>query len=244
MADQDDVRVVASAPGGGDGRRFSAVAVLSVVAALLLGLLVGRLTAPDDGGGGPLPRPRGGEAQVGPTRSVDGVPVGYARTRAGAVAAATNFVAVLSSPAMLDSAQRDAAVRRMATDEFAPRLLEQTAAANRQLASGPLGTGLRQGDATVFQGAQLGYRVVAYSDDRAMVSIWSAAIIANTGAVAPQVGWQTNTFTLAWRDGDWRLDGYRGRSGPTPGTPRGTVLTEGPEFVERVRQFRAYRNVP
>jgi hypothetical protein len=145
---------------------------------------------------------------------------------------------------MLDDARREAAVRRMATAEFAPQLLEQTAAANRQLAAGPLGTGLRQGDATVFQGAQLGYRVVAFGDDRATVRIWSAAMIANTGAVAPQVGWQTNTFELAWQDGDWRLDGYSGRPGPTPGTPRGTELTDGPEFVERVRQLRAYRNVP
>jgi hypothetical protein len=243
MADPDDVRVVAAAPDDGGRRPRWMVAILGVIAALLLGLLIGRLTAPDENDAPPPPT-SGGEARVGPSRSVDGVPVGYARTRAGAVAAATNFVAVLSSPAMLDDAQREAAVRRMATEQFAPRLLEQTEAANRRLAAGPLGSGLRQGDATVFQGAQLGYRLVDYSDDRAAVSVWSVAIIANTGAVAPQVGWQTNTFELAWQDGDWRLDGYRGRPGPTPALPRGTELTEGPEFVERVRQLRSYRHVP
>lgn len=243
MADSDEVRVVASAPGGrGRGGSRGILIAIGVLAALIVGLLVGRLTAPDDQ---PVaPRARGSDGDVGPTRSLDGVPVGYPRTRHGAVAAATNFVAVLSSPAMLDTAHRESAVRRMATAGFAPRLLEQTAAANRQLAAGPLGTGLRQGDATVFQGAQLGYRVVDFSNGRATVSIWTAAIIANTGAVAPQVGWQTNTFELAWQDGDWRLDGYRGRPGPTPGTPQGTELTEGPEFVERIRQLRGYRNVP
>lgn len=244
MSDPDEVRVLASAPDGRGGRgagRGTLIAI-GVLAALIVGLLVGRLTAPEDQQ--PAPRSPASGGEVGPTRSVDGVPVGYARTREGAVVAATNFVAVLSSPAMLDTAQREAAVRRMATAGFAPMLLEQIAAANRQLAAGPLGTGLRQGDATVFQGAQLGYRVVEFSDARATVSIWTAAIIANTGAVAPQVGWQTNTFELAWEDGDWRLDGYRGRPGPTPGTPQGTELTEGAEFVERVRQLRGYRNVP
>jgi hypothetical protein len=38
MAEPDDVRVVASAPGGGD-RRVSIATVLVVVAALLVGLL-------------------------------------------------------------------------------------------------------------------------------------------------------------------------------------------------------------
>ncbi len=243
MADENDVRVVASAPGGGGVRRVSAMAILAVVAALLIGVLLGRLTA---GGDEATPAPdQGGQASAaGPARSANGVPIGYARSRAGAVLAATNFVSVLSSPAMLDDAQRAAAIRQMATSAFAPRLLTQTAAANRQLAAGPLGTGLRQGDATVFQGAQLGYRLVDFSGERATVSVWTVAIIGNTGAVAPQVGWQTNTFELVWQDGDWRLDGYRGRPGPTPGTPEGTELTEGPEFVERVRQLRGYRNVP
>lgn len=243
MADPDKVRVVAAAPDDGGRRPRSMPAVLGVIAPLLLGVLIGRLTAPDQNDARPAPR-TGDQAGIGPSRSVDGVPVGYARTRAGAVAAATNFVAVLSSPAMLNDAQRAMAVRRMATEQFAPRLLEQTEAANRQLAAGPLGTGLRQGDATVFQGAQLGYQLVGFSHDRATVSVWSVAIIANTGAVTPQVGWQTNTFELAWQDADWRLDGYRGRPGPTPALPQGTELTEGPEFVERVRQLRSYRHVP
>lgn len=244
MGDHEEVRLVAAAPdrGGGPGRGM--LVTIGVVAALIVGLLVGRLTAPgDDDPPSRSPVPSSG-AEVGPARSVDGVPVGYDRSEPGAVAAATNYVAVLSSPLILDGEQREAAVRQMATEEFAPTFLAQTTAANRQLQSGPLGTGLRQGDATIFQGVQLGYRVNDYADQQATVTVWTLAMIANVGAVAPQAGWQTNIFELAWEGGDWRLAAYRGRPGPTPALPQGTELTEGPEFVDEVGDLQAYRNVP
>ena len=96
----------------------------------------------------------------------------------------------------------------------------------------------------MFQGSQLGYRLRAYSDAEASVSIWTLAIVGNADEVPPRVGWQTNTFALRWVDGDWKLDGYQGRSGPVPGTPEGLEPTAPADFVEQVRGLRGYRNVP
>jgi len=217
--------------------------VIAVVAALLVGLLIGRLTAGGDGDGGKSsPNGRAG-SDPGPARSVDGVPVGYTRTRVGAVAAATNYLTVLSSDAVLNNGRRDAAIRVMATSAFAPTFLKQTAAANTQLERGPLGAGLRRGAPTVFQAGQLGYRVDSYSADAATVSIWNVALIGNATTVAPQVAWQTNTFQLRWA-GDWKLAGYRGEDGPTPAIPRGSASTPAAGFVQRADTFKGFRYAP
>lgn len=239
----DHVRVVASARGAGGGRGPSTGLVIAVVAALLAGLLIGRVTAGGDGEDGkPSPNRKAG-AVPGPARSIAGVPVGYARTRAGAVAAATNYLTVLSSDAVLNDGRRDAAIRAMATSSFAPTFLKQTAAANTQLERGPLGAGLRRGAPTVFQAGQLGYRVDSYSADAATVGIWNVALIGNATTVAPLVAWQTNTFQLRWA-GDWKLAGYRGEDGPTPAVPRGSATTPPARFVQRGGTFRGFRYAP
>lgn len=239
---EDDVRVVASARGTGRGRGPSTGLTVAVVVALLAGLLIGRLTAGGDDDGKSSPQGGAGSGP-GPARSVDGVPTGYARTREGAVAAATNYLTVLSSDAVLNNGRRDAAIRAMADSSFAPRFLRQTAAANAQLERGPLGAGLRGGAPTVFQAGQLGYRIDSYNADAAIVSIWNVALIGNATSVAPQVAWQTNTFRLRWA-GDWKLAGYRGEQGPTPALPRGTAPTPPTGFVQRAGTFKGFRYAP
>ncbi len=74
------------------GRRrwlLVAGAVLAIGALLAVSFIVGRVSAPSGGGRAQVVNAQGGP---GPTHVVNGVPVGYAHTQAGAVAAATNYL--------------------------------------------------------------------------------------------------------------------------------------------------------
>ena len=61
-----------------------------------------RSAAPASGESSPsAPSPRSAIPGVGPSRTVHGVPAGYAHTRAGALAAALNYIGVVGNPAVL-----------------------------------------------------------------------------------------------------------------------------------------------
>src|SRR5437773_11209790 len=90
---------------------------LTFVVGFLLGIAlvaaafsVGRWSA---GAGRQDPASRA-RAAAGPTRVQDGVPLGYAHTRDGAVAAATNFVTVVDGPLMPRPDQYERAVEALA----------------------------------------------------------------------------------------------------------------------------------
>lgn len=240
MDDEEDVRVVASAPGG-DGRRVRALPVLAVVVALLVGLLVGRLTAADDNDGTPAAPPRP-ETQTGPARSVDGVPVGYARSQDGATAALLNYSVVLSRLLLDPPERRQAALEAMGTAEFAAGTTRRLDRARRAADQGPLGQGLRAGATTLYRGAPLGYRVVRSSAREAVIETWAFGVVANTSGLGPQMTFQTATSTLRWQDGDWKLAASNSRPGPTPAVDADTT---GPrDFVDAIGRLKGLRYAP
>lgn len=243
MADRD-VRVVASGgppPRGTAGWRPAALAALALIL-LAIAFLIGRASArggstssgPNAGPGGAMP---------GPARVVNGVPVGYAHSPQGAVAAATNYGVALAGPLFLDDARREAAIRQIGTSSYVKRTLPAAAAAARQLKATPVGQGLRQGAGTLYQGAPLAYRVVSYTPDVARVEIWSLALLGNDAGVDPQATFGTTTTTLRW-EGDWKFDTASTQSGPTPGLARGQTPTPGSAFLPRTRPLKEFRYAP
>lgn len=240
MGDEEDVRVVASAPGGGGGHPFHALPVLGVVVALFVGLLVGRLTAPDDNDG-TRAAPRSG-TQAGPARSVDGVPVGYARNQDGATAALLNYSVVLSRLLLDPPERRQAALEAMGTAEFAAGTARRLDRARRAADQGPLGQGLRDGATTLYRGAPLGYRVVRFSAREAVIETWAFGLVANTSGLGPQMTFQTATSTLRWQDGDWKLAASNSRPGPTPAV--GADTTGPNDFVDGVGRLKGLRYAP
>jgi hypothetical protein len=117
----------------------SGVTVVIIVAVVLGERGDGRRAGPTDAGPGPAPSvPPGVAAPAPPLRSAgptgpgphrtDGdVPVGFARTVAGAVAAATTYLSTLHGLALGDAGAREEAVRRMAASA-APGIVDQTLA--------------------------------------------------------------------------------------------------------------------
>lgn len=227
------------------GRRGTTAALAAAaLIALVAVFFIGRATA----GGGQATSPTApgttGAAEPGPTRTANGVPVGYAHTRDGVVAAAANYGVALAGPLFLDDAKRAAAIRQIGTAAYVRRTLPAAAAAARQLRSSPIGQGLRQSAATLYEGAPLAYRVVSYSPAQARVEIWSLALLGNDAGVQPQVSYGTTTTTLRWQDSDWKFDSSTTSVGPTPALSRGQTPTSGAAFVPRVRPLREFRYAP
>jgi len=230
------------------GARRGTTAVLAAVGLILLvvGFVIGRATG--GGGGSPAPVPTSpsgtGAAGPGPSRSANGGPVGYAHSRQGVGAAAADCGVALAGPLFLDEAKRAAAIRQIGTSGYVRRTLPAAASAARQLRNSPIGQAMRQGAATLYEGAPLAYRLVSYSPEQARVEIWSLALLGNDAGVQPQVSYGTTTTTLRWQDGDWKFDAATTKTGPTPALSRGQSPTPGSAFVPRVQPLREFRYAP
>lgn len=197
--------------------RIGAAAVAGVIV-LLAGLVIGRATAnsssaPATSGGSAPPSVVGIPAwATGATRMDHGVPVGYAHTQEGAVAAARNYdLALSATPLALDpQAYRDAA-----TFLDVPSVREQDAARiERSLAAAAnLITATHQGHAARAVPFVLTTRLVSYSGDDAQVVVWGGVVFAADGVLSPRLSVSESTYSLHWL-GDWRVADDAGSVGP------------------------------
>src|SRR5215213_3266367 len=128
----------------GDRSRSRAPRFVALLVALVVAGLVGRLTAPS-ADPTPPPETRIAAPETQATGVAAGVPVGYPRTRAGAVAALAEYGQALTDPRVqLDDRRRRAVVAAVGTDRYARALQDAEAvfAARREAA---VGQALRRG---------------------------------------------------------------------------------------------------
>ncbi len=218
-----------------------ALAALAVIIAFAIGVAVGRRATP------PATAAAGGAAQApavnhpGPTRVEAGIPVGYAHTREGAVAAATEYTVALG-PMILDDARREAVLEAIATQEAKDDL-------NRQFAPGAALLRQRLGltpevlaqPGAVLRTIPAGYRVVAYGDDEAVIRVWAIGLGILDGRQPVGPSWSTTEVQLRWVDGDWKLHSSHIADGPTPpgpGDPQSALIGQ------EIETFQEYRHVP
>jgi hypothetical protein len=220
---------------------------LTSVAGFVLGVVLvaaafglGHWSAGTPGGSGS----GGSGAGPGPSRAENGVPVGYAHTRQGAVAAATTFVTVVDGPMVFQPDRYHQAVGTLALpsaraeiESDAERMMDTMPGAGDVMASA------QQGRAVVCRTVPLAYRLDAYDDRQARVSIWAESLLAADGAVAPRQSWATVTVTITWRDRDWKLadiGAYAGGSdGPVPAVTQAPAQSS--TLPPQLRDFQEYR---
>ena len=149
----------------------------------------------------------------GPTREVAGAPAGFARTRAGAQAAAVAYTATLSQRLLYAEPEAaEAALRAVAATASEETLVSEALTAVRQVRE-PLAAG---SGPTWWVVEPLATKVGAYTEDRARVSVWLVRVLSHAGVVVPQSSWSTETVELVWERGDWRLWSDDASPGPTP----------------------------
>lgn len=249
--------------------RVGLVLLAAVAAVFSLGVIAGRVSVPqqpaapadtrppDDQAGAapeqpPATQPEQGTApppvdadNPGPTSVTDGVPVGYAHTQEGAVAAATAYVKVMSSPLILDERRRRAAVTALADPATLQQQLQNydrsapaIAQALRLPADG--GTG---GIPVLLQTIPVRTHVDRYDADSATVSIWQTSLGGTTNGVPVMQRWGTTTVDLRWVDGDWKQVAVSSAAGPVP-LADDAQPTAASELIGKVNDYEEYEYAP
>jgi len=149
----------------------------------------------------------------------NGVPVGYPRTKDGAIAAAVNFQTARSSPGYFtDEALRHEVLQTVMSTAALPSQVEQDDTATKALLAA-LGVNATTAPDMVMRSAPLGTHLSAFSSDTATVDVWMSEIVGVTSdnSAMPVSGtWSTYTVILQWQDGDWKIATINRTDGPTP----------------------------
>jgi hypothetical protein len=165
----------------------------------------------------------------------------YPRTAEGAAAASAKYLAALGGPGLVDPAamrrtlsaiasakSRNALVR--AYEAAAVRARDQLGVAD---ASSPI----------VLRTASVGYRIDGFQRNVATVSIWRVGIVGTQPSLEPRQSWRTETVSLVWENGTWKVDAVRSVPGPTP--PLASAANSADELFVAIPTFEGFsRELP
>ncbi|MFE7777690.1 hypothetical protein ACFU5O_28080 [Streptomyces sp. NPDC057445] len=169
-------------------------------------------TAPTSQAGG-----RGPGAKASSVRN--GIPVGYPRTREGAVAAAVNYQTARSSPGYFsDQALRHQVLSTVMTSAALPGQQSQDDQAAKGLLAA-LGVSAKTAPSMVMRASPLGTKVTAFSSETATVQVWMSELVGVPAEKSPMPvsgTWSTYTVILQWQEGDWKVATISQSDGPTP----------------------------
>ncbi|HEY8083329.1 MAG TPA: hypothetical protein VIE64_07215 [Solirubrobacterales bacterium] len=213
---------------------------LAVLLAVVVGLVVGRVSAPT----AVAVSPQAVSPSPGPTSKSVGVGVGFSRTRQGAILASGSYQQAFADAAILRPGVLRRRVEVVATPTFAPTMLAANEPGTAQLAQGAFGEGVRAEVQSAFFGVPVSYRVLSYSPSRAVIRTWGFTLLGNVDAVEPTAFFGLARTVLVWMDGDWKIADTRASFGPTPrlGTPR--PGGEGLGLVELTKELHRYGVAP
>lgn len=175
--------------------------------------------------------PVAGRSGPGPREIAYGVPLGWSRNEAGARAAAISAVRLTGGIARAGFITRTDMIETLATTRFGPTLAEQSSAQLDDMA-GDLAEADVAPHEVLFTELPLTADVTAVDDSRAQVEVWSVLVVAVPERGAPRQVWRTVTVDLAWARGDWRIDGWAARAGPTPALATEAPIGSVDELVE------------
>lgn len=174
-----------------------------------------------------------------PAHGVDAV-TGYDRTRDGAATAATAYIGALDGRAILDAPRLRKTLTSIASAGSLDGLVRAYEQAARQTRV-RLGVGTTPEPVVILRAVPVGYRIDRFTPDAATVSLWRVGIVGSGATIEPQQSWRTETVSLLWEDGDWKVASFRSSPGPTPplapsvATSAGELFVLVPEFEEFMR---------
>lgn len=149
----------------------------------------------------------------------NGVPVGYPRTKDGAMAAAVNYQTARSTPAYFtDETLRHQVLKTVMTSSALTNQQAQDDQTAKSLMAS-LGVTGKTAPEMMMRAASLGTTVSSYSHDTATVRVWMSEVVGvpTEQSRMPVAGtWSTYTLILQWQDGDWKVATIDQTDGPTP----------------------------
>lgn len=211
-----------------NSRRNLFFIAIAIALSLLVGVFIGRALAPEG-------TARHSDQQKSPTSTrevVNGVPIGYEHTEAGAVEAATNFARVMAS-ASGGNASYEAAWLTMAAPEWKERAQELAENGLDFLRE-------RYGAGGSLSFSAVRYRVASYSQSSAVVELWGVTVASGPKVPGIDETWLTASIELVWTSGDWRVSGQSSDTGPTPELLR----TEDSRPFSSLDPFKEFEHAP
>ena len=189
-------------------RRWPFVVVAAIVAlALLVGAwAIGRATAPDDTTTSDAPAQRGNAIEL-----IGGVPVGVQQSRAGALAAADNYVALATETVIQDPKRYEQLVRRVYAPSYQPTALREGASLRRS-ATKAVETYAAGGRTIAVVAAR---RLDTYGGTRAAVTTWLGGVTWGPDR-KPGQNWQLIESSLRWDGQRWLVERMDDASRPAP----------------------------
>lgn len=222
-----------------------ALAVGASLAALVLltvGIALGRASA---GGDAQSPPPASSQQET----ERPGRTTGRDRTGHGAVTAATDYLAALTTRAYItDPGARADTIRAIVVPADRDRLATQAEEATGTAGAGnPLAAAFGPRRSTVWRLTPAGYRLDTFTTDRAVVEIWAVQVTAGAGTidVPATATWTTTRLPLLWTEAGWKLDLAVATTtpGPTPGMGP-MAQSSDLEVIAADGQFEEYRHDP
>jgi hypothetical protein len=177
---------------------------------------------------------------AGPAAPRSGTPSGrLAQSKVGAATAALHAVNSIVGAAFESDAEQEAVYSGIASVGTRQDLVD-LARSSRGVVKKNLGV-THPGDRYVARGANLGYRVVSYTPSRAIIDLWSVAIVGGP-ARQPLASFEGTFVTVVWERGGWRLVGFRNHPVPTPAVAAAPV-TAPDDFIREQSNYIGYQRV-
>jgi len=170
---------------------------------------------------------------VGPAEVVDGVPHGWRHDAEGARAAALAAVSLTGEIATAGFITRSDIIGSIATSGYGPALASLSSGQLVELSVELGGVGVSPAE-LVWSEIPLTARIVSVDDHRAVVEVWTVLVVGVPHVGSPRQAWRTVTEHLAWERGDWRIDGWDTRPGPTPALAADSVVSTVEDIAEVV----------
>ena len=92
----------------------------------------------------------------------------------------------------------------------------------------------------ILRSALVGYRVDGFSRSEATVAVWRVGIVGSGAALQPQQAWRTETVSLLWETGGWKVASFASAPGPTPPLPPTVAATAVADLFSEIPRFREF----
>jgi hypothetical protein len=201
------------------GRGLILASALAALTLLAIGLAIGSRIAPARQ---PPVATRAASPDVPRASPIQPRVATAARTRPGAVTAATRAVTAFDGDVLLEPARLRTVVSRIASRGSRLQLIAAFAEASAQTRA-KLGADTVPRPVIVLRSVPVGYRVERYSSAEATIAVWYVGIVGSGATVQPQQSWRTQVVSLVWEAGAWKVSSFASSPGPTP--PLSTVET-------------------
>ncbi|MCX4666035.1 hypothetical protein OG453_05070 [Streptomyces sp. NBC_01381] len=237
----------------GRSSRSSSRSLVTVVGVVVL--LIAAIAFANRGGESSSEGGEGKKAGADPTAAsgvepvdgkASGIPSGFAHSEQGAQSAASNYAVALVSADILKPARRGEIVRQLFV---ADKVNELEAQFNKTYSKDFLDkVGLDEngnsapGETYVSRTVPVGAKTTAYADSSATVQVWCTGAFGTAGqnTTNPVANdWFTMTLKLQWADGDWKVERYSSKDGPSPVNGDNKVSTAD-EIAKAVQEYGGF----